>query len=276
MPVLFESAKELCAFVRPKKRFGQHFLISPYYAARIVESIPAKEDEPVLEIGPGRGALSTLLCERFKSVFLVEKDRDLIDSLTEKCGGGRCVIVNDDVLNFEYATAGIPFHVVGNLPYSAGAMIIKKTLMHGGDILSATFMVQREVCRRIVASEGGKQRGFLSVFCQYFGTPKLLFHVPPGAFFPKPSVDSSVFQLVLQAEKYVRIGREQWDDFFSFVSTGFSMRRKKLINVLKRAHNYTIDNDVFYELDLDPAVRGEMLSVDEWIRIFNRLCNDRQ
>jgi 16S rRNA (adenine1518-N6/adenine1519-N6)-dimethyltransferase len=129
----------------------------------------------------------------FPGFHCVELDTDVLEILKSKLKDDRYTIHISDVLAFDFFKAGFPLHVTGNLPYSIGAMIIKKTLLYGNDILSCTFMVQLEVAERIVSGPNSKTNGFLSIFCSFFGKPKLLFHVPPGAFFPGPKVDSSVF-----------------------------------------------------------------------------------
>ena len=147
--------------VRPKKYLGQHFLTSEFFAREIVDAIPAGPGERVLEIGPGRGALSIFLKERFPEVHLVEIDKDAINHLKEKLGHGVFTIHEADVLEFNFEKVGFPIHVVGNLPYVIGALIIKKTLLLGAAIRSFTFMVQREVAERIVS---GPPDHFLPVF----------------------------------------------------------------------------------------------------------------
>ena len=161
--------------------------------------------------------------------------------------------------------------MVGNLPYSIGALIIKKTLLYGSAIRSFTFMVQREVAERIVAKPHRKTNGFLSIFCQYFGAPKLLFHVPPGAFFPKPKVDSSVVRMVLNGEAEQRLRPEAWSGFFAFVSKGFGMRRKKLAKaVAADAGERERCERILNGLGCDPFSRAEDLEVNEWVELFKQ------
>ncbi len=255
--------------MRPKKHLGQHFLTAPTYAQKISDAVPANAGENVLEIGPGQGALSIFLKERFPEFHLVEVDQDAIDRLRCKMGEGKFTIHHADILKFEFEKAGFPLHVVGNLPYSIGALIIKKTLLYGNDIHSCTFMVQREVAERIVASSHSKQNGFLTVFCGFFGTPKILFHVPPGAFFPRPNVDSSVFQIILRQDLTSRLERSKWEEYFAFVSKGFSMRRKMLVNVLGGIES---DRSRYVKcldsMKMDPKVRPEDLDSDQWLELF--------
>jgi 16S rRNA (adenine1518-N6/adenine1519-N6)-dimethyltransferase len=255
----------------PKKHLGQHFLTSPAYARRIAEAVPAGSSDNVLEIGPGHGALSIFLKERFPVMHLVEVDGEAIARLREKLGENRCTIHVADVLEFDFAAAGFPLHVVGNLPYSIGALIIKKTLLYGDRVRSCTFMVQREVAERIVSLPHRKTNGYLTVFCGYFGVPKLLFHVPPGAFFPRPNVDSSVFQIEVDDHKSGRLPREHWESFFAFVSNGFGMRRKKLSNSFGRnAHDRQRCESILEAIGMDPLSRPEDLGPGEWLELYKR------
>jgi 16S rRNA (adenine1518-N6/adenine1519-N6)-dimethyltransferase len=258
--------------MKPKKKLGQHFLTAPSFARRIAEAVPACAHDNVLEIGPGRGALSIFLKERFPAMHLVEYDADVIPDLTRKLGEGAWVIHQGDVLEFDFSKAGFPLHVVGNLPYSIGAMIIKKTLLLGNDILSCTFMVQREVAGRIVAEAGTKRNGFLSIFCQFFGEPKILFHVPPGAFFPRPKVDSSVVHIKIRPDLALRLAPGQWRGFFSFVDKGFGMRRKILVNALGEGGGKKGFEDSLRRLGIDTMARAEDLDCERWLDLYRISC----
>jgi len=257
--------------MRPKKHLGQHFLTAPSYSQKIAEAIPANCGEHVLEIGPGQGALSKFIMERFPDFHLVEVDQDAIEKLKEKLGAGAFTIHHDDIMKFDFSIAGFPLHAVGNLPYSIGAHIIKKTLLYGNSILSCTFMVQREVAERIAGSSHSKQNGFLTIFCGFFGTPKILFHVPPGAFFPRPNVDSSVFQIKIRPSLADRLPRDKWEQYFAFVSKGFSMRRKMLVNVLGDTPDLRAKAaQCLRALNIDVSVRPEDLDSSEWLELYKK------
>ncbi|MDR2592312.1 MAG: 16S rRNA (adenine(1518)-N(6)/adenine(1519)-N(6))-dimethyltransferase RsmA [Chitinispirillales bacterium] len=260
----------------PKKHLGQHFLTAPAFAKRIADAVPAVGEERVLEVGPGRGALSVYLLERFPFMHLVEIDADSIDTLKNKLGDGGYRIHNEDVMGFDFSMVGFPLHLVGNLPYNIGALIIKKALMEAPRVASCTFMVQREVASRIVSGPGGRQNGFLSIFCQFFGEAKLLFHVPPGAFFPRPNVDSSVFQIIVDADIEKKLCRERWKDFFAFVDSGFSMRRKQLAKVLslRRGRDKDYYRGALSDIGIDAAARPEDLGVGEWLRLYGRVRDE--
>jgi 16S rRNA (adenine1518-N6/adenine1519-N6)-dimethyltransferase len=257
--------------MRPKKHLGQHFLTAPTYARKIAEAVPQSSEQHVLEIGPGQGALSIFLKDRFPEFHLVEVDPEAIERLKVKLNAGSYTIHHTDILEFDYAVAGFPLHVVGNLPYSIGAMILKKTLLYGNNILSCTFMVQREVAERIVSPPHCKTNGFLTIFSAFFGKPRLLFQVPPGAFFPRPNVDSAVFQIVVDKDLHLRLTRDRWEEFFAFVSKGFSQRRKILVNVLGQTPDLKVKyTGLLLEMGLAPLSRPEDLGIDEWLQLFKR------
>ncbi|MDR0331738.1 MAG: 16S rRNA (adenine(1518)-N(6)/adenine(1519)-N(6))-dimethyltransferase RsmA [Chitinispirillales bacterium] len=256
----------------PKKSLGQHFLTAPSFAKRIAAAVPAQEGDNVLEIGPGRGALSVHLLDRFPRMRFVEVDAGAVGILRDKLGGGDYCIHNEDVMAFDFSKAGFPLHVAGNLPYNIGALIIKKALMEAPRVLSCTFMVQKEVAARIVSGPHSKQNGFLSIFCQFFGEAKPLFSVPPGAFFPRPNVDSSVFQIIVDKNVEDKLQRGLWDDFFSFVDSGFSMRRKQLAKALslKYGRDKGYYRAALEGMGLDAASRPEDLGVNEWLGLYGR------
>ncbi|MBD3421881.1 MAG: ribosomal RNA small subunit methyltransferase A [Chitinivibrionales bacterium] len=256
----------------PKKKYGQHFLTAPYYARKIADAVPACADEPVLEIGPGRGALSIYLKERFPHLHLVEVDKDVIPGLKEKLGEGSWSLHCCDVLQFDFALAGVPLHVAGNLPYNLAAMIIKKTLLMGNDILSCTFMVQKEVAQRITAEPGSSHNGFLAIFCQFFGRPHIVCTVPPGAFFPRPAVDSSVFQIKIYDKLCARLPRVEWSRFFAFVSLGFGQRRKKLVNALASQYDKLMVEKALVHLNQKPDARPQVLDISDWLELFKSIC----
>lgn len=258
-------------------------MTAPAIAARIAAAIPAGAGEQTLEIGPGRGALSVRLIERFPEMHFVEVDGDTLAALGKKLGGdggqidrdtvNNYTVHNEDVMSFDFAKAGFPLHVVGNLPYNIGALIIKKTLLYAPNVLSCTFMVQKEVALRIVSGPRSRQNGFLSIFCQFFGTVKLLFHVPPGAFFPRPNVDSSVFQIIICPNVEEKLERSRWDDFFAFVDSGFSMRRKQLAKVmsLKFGRDKDFYGSALADAGVHAAARPEDIDVGGWLDFYRRV-----
>ena len=257
---------------KPKRKFGQNFLTETYYAERIANSVDCKEGT-VLEIGPGKGALSVYLKERYPKNFeMIEMDREIIPILESKLGDGNWKIHQGSALDFDFKTLKSPLHIIGNLPYNTAAHIIKRSLLNSPATASVNFMVQREVAERICAKPGGRKIGFLSIFCSFFGTPKILFHVPRGAFSPKPNVDSSVFTLAVNPNVEEQLPKDEWLDFFTYVSLGYSMRRKVLSKVLAWKRKNRAEVIVAIEsLGLKSTVRAEELSVELWVKLY-KIC----
>jgi 16S rRNA (adenine1518-N6/adenine1519-N6)-dimethyltransferase len=256
----------------PKKKLGQNFLKASYYAQRIASSVVSFKNGNILEIGPGLGALSIYLKKRFPRFHLIEMDTDVIPSLKKQLGEGEWTLHVGNVLDFNLHSIDPPLHIVGNLPYNAASHILKKSLLSAPHVASITYMVQREVAERIASGPHSKKIGFISIFCQFFGTPKILFHVPSGAFFPKPKVESSVFQLTVDEHIEDRLPKEQWEDFFTFVSRGFSMRRKMLLTSLSwKTGNKDIYIKAFNIIGIDQNVRPENLDVYQWLSLYSCL-----
>jgi 16S rRNA (adenine1518-N6/adenine1519-N6)-dimethyltransferase len=256
----------------PKKSFGQNFLTAPYYVDRIVDAVPATSGEVVVEIGPGKGALSSKLIKRDFSFNLIEKDEDVVPFLKDALGDKGYELHLGDALKFDYSQLGESYHAVGNLPYNVASHIIKAVLLSAPRVKSVTFMVQKEVAERICAEPGGKVIGFLTILCSYFGEATKLFDVPPGAFYPKPKVTSSIFQINLDRDCFERLGREKWEPFFKFVSVGFSMRRKKLANSIAAVSGGKKEAvEMIVKSGLEAGIRAEELTVDQWVTLYKQL-----
>lgn len=256
----------------PKKQFGQNFLTAPHYIEQIVDAVPASAGDTVIEIGPGKGALSTRLVRKGFHFTMVEKDRDVIPHLEAALGEGDYTIINGDATKYDFSQMGEEFHAVGNLPYNVASQIIKSLLFHAGALQSGTFMVQKEVADRIVASAGGKTIGFMTILLTYFGEVEKLFDVPPGAFFPKPKVTSAVFQIRLKPECFERLPRDKWKPFFNFVSVAYQMRRKKLSNsVAKFTQGREAALAAMAAAGLEENIRPEGLVVQQWVDLYKQL-----
>ncbi len=254
----------------PKKKFGQNFLTVPYYIEKIVESVPANSGDVVVEIGPGKGALSSYLVKKDFQFTMIEMDRDVIPYLKEKLGDSLYQIVNGDAVKYDYSCLGDSYHAVGNLPYNVASHIIKKILFTAPLLKSVTFMVQKEVAERICASAGGKDIGFLSILCGYFGVAEKLFDVPPGAFFPKPKIVSSVFRIVLDDSHYGRLPRDHWVPFVEFVSFAYATRRKKLSNNIQSKTGGKVGaEEQLLAAGISVDVRPEELSVADWVNLYS-------
>ena len=242
---------------RPRKRFGQHFLHDPQVIARIVGAISPRPEEHVVEIGPGRGALTRPLMRRLGAMEVIELDRDVIPLLEQACAGlGELTVHNTDALKFDFSTltaAPDGLRLVGNLPYNISTPLLFHLLAQDTAIRDMHFMLQKEVVTRMAAVPGNRDYGRLTVMLAARCEVKHLFDIGPGAFTPPPRVQSSFVRLT------------PWPDppfpdadpalYARVVTQAFSMRRKTLRNSLKPI----MDAEAILEADCDPGARAETL-----------------
>lgn len=248
---------------RARKRFGQNFLSDPNIIRRIIDAIRPQNGETMVEIGPGLGAMTAPLLERIEHLHVVEIDRDLIARLRERYPAERLSIHEGDALKFDFGALGNPLRIVGNLPYNISTPILFHLAGFAERVKDMTFMLQKEVVMRMVAEPGTEDYGRLSVMLQYRFRMGRMFDVPPGAFRPAPKVMSSIVRLVpLPAEELT--ARDE-DLLGAIVTAAFGQRRKTLRNTLREF----LDEAGFAALDLDPGLRGERLSVADFVRIAN-------
>jgi 16S rRNA (adenine1518-N6/adenine1519-N6)-dimethyltransferase len=255
---------------RARKRFGQHFLHDPQVIARIIAALEPRAGQSVVEIGPGRGALTRALLPVLQSMDAVEVDRDLIPVLqTAMAGLGELRLHRADALKFDFCglvTDGGKLRVVGNLPYNISTPLLFRLLDQAACIADMHFMVQREVARRLAAGPGGKDYGRLGIMVQYRCEVARLFDVGAGAFSPPPEVTSTFIQLRPRPVPAVRVNDE--GRFKQVVNQAFSQRRKTLRNALKGF----VTQAQISAAGLDPAARPETLSLEAFARLSN--CAD--
>jgi 16S rRNA (adenine1518-N6/adenine1519-N6)-dimethyltransferase len=238
---------------RTKKSLGQHFLKDGNMIRKIVDAIPAGEGDTVIEIGPGAGALTGHLMERFSDFSVIEIDNRMVEFLNDKFSG--LTILHENVLdvNWKKIIRGkTDVHVIGNLPYYITSQILFSLLEHRTLLKSALLMMQKEVAERIVANPNSKQYGILSVQSQLMATPTILFDVPPQVFSPPPKVNSSVIRLLF--DKPPLLCKDE--NLKTIVRMAFNQRRKKLSNALKRL-NAELPEDIF-----NFNLRAEAISPD--------------
>jgi 16S rRNA (adenine1518-N6/adenine1519-N6)-dimethyltransferase len=266
--------------IRPKKRFGQHFLASGAVARRIVDAAGITADDSVLEIGPGRGILTDLMAERAGRLVAVELDRHLARELAARYQGRPNVrIVQADFLEVDPLclglTGGSRMLAVANLPYNVSVPILEKLLAPpaagpAGPVLFAKLvvMVQREVAVRMGVGPGSKDYGSLSVFMQTKAEVQRLFDVRPGSFVPPPKVVSTVVELRPLVKPTVP--ESESADFHRFVRACFGYRRKTLGAGLRQA--LKTDSAIVSEIGklggMNLGRRAESLSIDELITLF--------
>ena len=213
---------------RPK--LGQHFLHDASVLSRIARALPLGSGTPVVEIGPGEGALTAHLLESGARVTAVELDRGLAARLREQYAGEeRFALVESDVLEADLdalLSAEEPGYVFGNLPYYITSPIIRRILPMSDRVRAAAFLIQKEVAERVTARKGSRDYGFLSAICRLWAEPEYLFTVKPGSFRPPPRVDSAVIRLTL------RTGAVVEDGLVAFLEAAFRQPRKTLLNNL--------------------------------------------
>ena len=244
------------------RRLGQHFLARKSILERIAQAACIHAGSPVLEIGPGKGALTEHLIPRASAVHAVELDQVLVHYLQQKFRDEpRFSVIHGDVLRTDLRQWG-PVQVAGNLPYYITSPIVEKVLALGSDLLNAVFLVQKEVAERIAAAPGSRDYGYLSVQVQVYAEPKLLFTVPPDAFRPPPKVDSAVVQLTPRPTPLT-------DDpagLVRFAGLCFRQKRKTIRNNLSGAYpKEAIDPQP------EAGMRAEQLSVMQFADLRNRI-----
>lgn len=250
--------------IRPRKRFGQHFLHDPGVIARIVNAIDPRPGEPLVEIGPGLGAITLPLLERAQRVDVVEIDRDVIPVLQERARGlGELVVHQVDALEFDFARLanGRRLRAVGNLPYNISTPLLFHLLESVAVIADMHFMLQREVVDRMAAKPDTEAYGRLTVMLAAHCGVEKLFDVGPGAFRPPPRVDSAIVRLVPHATApFVVADRTR---FARVVAAAFGQRRKTLRNALRGV----VDEAGFGAAGVDPGRRAETLAPADFARL---------
>ncbi len=251
--------------IRARKRLGQHFLHDPGVLARIVTAIGPRPGERIVEIGPGRGALTRPLLELCGRVEVIEIDRDLIPLLRENTAGAGDLVVHEaDVLDVDFGRlhgAGPRLRVCGNLPYNISTPLLFHLLESRTVIQDMHFMLQKEVVDRIVAPPGGKTYGRLTVMLAAACRADALFRVGRGAFQPPPAVDSAIVRLVPHEASPFPLPDPA--RFARVVAAAFSMRRKTLRNSLRGL----VDPGQFAAAGVDPGRRPETLAPAEFARL---------
>ena len=270
---------------RTKPKLGQHFLTAQDYAARVVEAVGDVSQGTVLEIGPGRGILTSLLAKQARRLIAVELDRVLAAQLRLKFGMSRNVeIIEADVLAIDFDSLfgpkpglgrpGIeikpePVKVVGNLPYYITSDILLRLFEFSKYFESIVIMVQKEVADRIAAEPGGKEYGMLSATAQLHARVEQLFTLPPEAFSPPPKVYSTVVRLTIdpQQEKLGVAG----DGFIDFLRLSFGQKRKTLWNNLKIKYEGDVLKHALAEAKVKPTARAETLSLEQSAAVYRAL-----
>jgi 16S rRNA (adenine1518-N6/adenine1519-N6)-dimethyltransferase len=245
------------------RRLGQHFLIRKSILERIAAAAcPNIGESTVVEIGPGKGALTEHLLARAERVIAIEVDQVLVHYLQQKFRDNpKLTIIGADVLRVDLAQWG-PVTIAGNLPYYITSPIFERVLSIGPLLQNAVFLVQKEVAERVAAVPGGRDYGYLTVQTRLMGEPKFLFEVPPSAFHPPPKVNSAVIQLTPRADAPV----EDRQAFLTFAGICFRHKRKTLRNNLIEKYDKTLIDSL-----PDVGKRAEQLSLEQFVELHQRI-----
>ena len=249
-----------------RKRFGQHFLHDRNVISRIVAALSLRPEDHVVEIGPGKGALTRELAAHLAHFDAVELDRDLLAQLPSVIPSDKLTLHGADALKFDFCRLmqkGHKLRLVGNLPYNISTPLLFHLLDQAGCIQDMLFMLQKEVVQRLAAAPGGKDYGRLSVMIQYRCRVEKLFNVAPGAFTPPPKVDSAVVRLLPLATPPVAINDDA--QFARVVRAAFASRRKTLRNNMKGL----LSAEDMTALGIDPTRRAETLTLAEFAALSN-------
>jgi len=259
--------------MRPRKRFGQHFLHDPAVIERIVAAIAPRDGDALVEIGPGQGALTDALLQRVDRVDVIEIDRDLAGALRARYADrpGLC-LHEGDALAFDFAALarerGRKLRVVGNLPYNISTPLLFHLLDAGDAIVDMHFMLQKEVVDRIVAPPGNRQYGRLGVMLAPRVQATKLMDIGPGAFRPPPKVWSAIVRLDMRADPPAWARLPQ---FAAVVAAAFGQRRKTLRNAL----GGLLDATQIAAAGVDPGARAETLAAADFGRLAQAAAHPR-
>ncbi|WP_263358185.1 16S rRNA (adenine(1518)-N(6)/adenine(1519)-N(6))-dimethyltransferase RsmA [Acidicapsa ligni] len=261
-----------------KPKLGQNFLRDPQAIQRIVAALGNLSSRTVVEIGPGKGAITEALASRAGHLIAIELDRELAWNLQERFspekGVSNVSVVRKDVLEFDFAAAakeaGQPLLVVGNLPYYITSPILLRLAAQASSLERAVLMVQREVADRVTADHGSRDYGLLSATLQLYGPAENLFTLPPEAFAPPPEVHSTVFRWSF-VPTFAQLGVTE-APFISFLKQCFAQKRKTLSNNL-RAAGFTADAiaKAYTSAEVPAQVRAEALPIDKFAAIWRTL-----
>lgn len=257
-----------------KPKLGQNFLRDEQAIQRIAASFGDCAGRTVVEIGPGKGAITGALSARARRVLAIELDTELAVRLRGEFSSDRVTVINHDVLDFDFtalsAELGDRLLVVGNLPYLITSPILLKLAASSAALDRAVLMVQREVADRVAAGPGSRDYGLLSVTVQMYGPVEKLFTIPPDAFSPPPKVHSTVFRWRFEP-RFAELQVEPLP-FLGFVRKAFAQKRKTLVNNLRAAgiQPPTIDRALSIA-GVEPLARAESLAIETLATLWQSL-----
>lgn len=254
-----------------KRPFGQHFLFDPNLLKKIIACSGITKNDTVVEIGPGLGTLTKFLAIHAKKVIAIELDKRLVEKLEDIfVSSSNVEIISADAMKFPYDSINGKFAVVANIPYYITTPLLFRLLEFREKILGMTLLMQKEVAKRITAPHGSKEYGVLSIGAQLYTKPVLKFSASRKAFLPPPKVDSAVVHFEVSSRPLFRIKDDNF--FMEIVKKAFSQRRKTIANSLK---TYDDIKDSLYAAGIDPKLRPEDLSIEDYARLADALKKKR-
>ena len=255
--------------VNPKKFLGQHFLIDDNISKKIVDNINFKKFKKVIEIGPGKGALTKHLLHIKDILTLIEVDNESVVFLKNEFLNEKLDIIENDFLKFDIQSA-YPSEenilIIGNFPYNISSQILFKSIDNYKSVKAIIGMFQKEVAERIISKNNSKQYGILSVKTQLFYDAKILFDVSPNVFFPKPKVNSAVISLTRKENINIDCDLELLD---RVIKLSFQHRRKKIKNSLKKLD---IEENILEDSIFES--RPEQLTIEEFVKLTRKISSE--
>ncbi len=262
--------------MKAKKSLGQNFLLCPWVSEKMLKAADLSASDTVLEIGPGRGALTKYLLRSGARVFAIEKDDELYillkDKFKDEISKGQLVLYNADIKDIIKDKTFIKdigdFKLVANIPYYITGEILRMFLGLQRRPVTLTLLVQYEVAKRVVSDK----ESLLSLSVRFYGEPKLVAKVGAKCFSPKPKVDSAILHIKTKSDlPYLELESK----FFEVIRTGFASKRKKLINNLTRAYDKGKLKRAFEKFDIKDTARAEELPLKKWLDLAQALEEDR-
>ena len=261
--------------MRAKKSLGQNFLTSKAVLSDIIKASKLSKGDTVLEIGPGKGFLTSELLQCSTRVVAVEKDDRLIELLSEKfkkeIDSKKLILMHEDIIDFnpqKYGLKNSNYKLIANIPYYLTGQIFRLFLQSDTQPSKIIFMVQKEVADRITAKDN--KESILSISIKAYGEPHYIKKVHARYFSPKPKVDSAVVLIDNISKKIFKNGKEE-QEFFSLIKLGFSHKRKTLANNLSEVYEKQQITEAFGHCNISPKERGEKLTVQNWMCLLNAL-----
>ncbi len=254
-----------------KKSLGQYFLTAPQVIKKTVEAAELTDKDVVLEIGPGDGALTKELIMRAKKVIAVEKDVKLINILKQtfkkEIEKNILELIHDDILLCDFSKLKLTnksYKVVANIPYYITGILIRTLLTNKIQPDTIVLIVQKEIAERIARD---KKESLLSLSVKAYGSPKYIGTIKPGAFRPSPKVDSAILLIKdISRDFFIDIGEKV---FFKAVKTGFSSKRKQVLNNLEKIKDKDSLIQIFNKFGIDTKIRAEDISLETWKKIIS-------